>query len=85
MATASREPAHATREMKNDPMQTPLDRIEISEMGQTLSTLSPDSGIRVDKVAEIREAILSGTYMTEEKIDVTVNQLLETLRSSSDV
>ena len=58
----------------------PMDRVEISEMGQMLSTLEPETDIRVEKVTEIREAILNGTYETPEKIDITVDHLWEILR-----
>ncbi len=57
-----------------------MDRVEISEMGQMLSTLEPETDIRVDKVTEIREAILNGTYETPEKIDITVDRLWDVLR-----
>ena len=56
------------------------DRVEISEVGQVLSTLEPNKAIRAEKVAEVREAIAKGTYLTAEKIAVTVDRLLETLR-----
>ena len=59
----------------------PVDRIEISEMGQLLSTLELDGDIRVEKVMEIREAIANGTYETEAKLEYTINRLLEVLRS----
>ncbi len=59
-----------------------MDRVEISEMGQMLSTLEPETDIRVDKVTEIREAILNGTYETPEKIDITVDRLWDKLRQS---
>jgi flagellar biosynthesis anti-sigma factor FlgM len=59
----------------------PTDRVDISEMGQLLSTLDAGSDIRVDKVMEIREAIANGTYITDAKIDYTVSRLLEELKA----
>ena len=59
---------------------SPTDRVEISEIGQMLSTLEPETDIRVEKVTEIREAILNGTYETPDKIDATVDRLWDILR-----
>ena len=58
------------------------DRVEISDTAQSLSTLESDSGIRIDKVLAIREAIQDGTYETEEKIEATVEKLIDVLRES---
>ena len=58
-----------------------VDRVEISEMGQLLSTLEPDTDIRAEKVMAIREAITNGTYETEAKLEYTIERLLEVLRS----
>ena len=57
-----------------------VDRVEISEMGQLLSTLEREDDIRVDKVMEIREAIANGTYETEAKLEYTISRLREILR-----
>jgi negative regulator of flagellin synthesis FlgM len=59
------------------------DRLEISETGQILSNLAPASTIRADRVAQIRQAIADGTYETPEKIELTVDRLLDVLRASS--
>lgn len=58
------------------------DRVEISEFAQMLSTLDPNTEIRVEKVAEIREAILNGTYETEEKLSATVDRLMDVLKGA---
>jgi anti-sigma28 factor (negative regulator of flagellin synthesis) len=68
-------------EPRSSPVATQPDRVDISEMGQLLSTLDLGSDIRVDKVTEIREAIANGTYETQAKIDYTVSRLLEDLRA----
>ena len=57
-----------------------MDRVEISETARFLSTLERGGDIRVDKVLAIREAIADGTYETDDKIDVTVDRLIEVLR-----
>jgi negative regulator of flagellin synthesis FlgM len=59
------------------------DHLEISETGQLLSELGNNSGIRAEKVAEIRQAIADGTYETEDKLDITVDRLLDVLRTTS--
>lgn len=58
----------------------PADQVEISEMGQLLSTLELDDDVRAQKVIEIREAIANGTYETEDKLENTVERLIEVLR-----
>lgn len=60
----------------------PVDRVEISDAAQALSALDPDSGVRAEKVAEIREAIANGTYLTDEKVSITADRLLDALRAS---
>lgn len=68
----------AVRPAENSPTE---DRVEISQVAQTLSTLEPAADIRLDKVLAIREAIQNGTYETPEKIAVTVDRLWEILQS----
>ena len=53
------------------------DQVEISATAQMLSRLDDASEIRTEKVAAIREAILNGTYETDNKIDYSINRLLE--------
>jgi negative regulator of flagellin synthesis FlgM len=60
------------------------DRVEISELAQALSTLEPEADIRIDKVMAIREAIANGTYETPDKIEATIERLLEVLRTEPD-
>jgi negative regulator of flagellin synthesis FlgM len=63
------------------PLEAPGDRLEISETGQLLSNLGGDATIRGDKVAQIRQAIADGAYESPEKIEVTVDRLLDVLRA----
>lgn len=65
--TVRREiPAEAT------PASGGPDTVELS--GQTQGA---SSGIRADKVAAVKAAIANGTYETDDKIDATVNKLLD--------
>ena len=66
-------------------VSAPADRVDISEMGQLLSTLEVGSDIRVDKVMEIREAIANGTYITDAKINYTVSRLMEELKATEEI
>jgi anti-sigma28 factor (negative regulator of flagellin synthesis) len=61
----------------------PEDRVDISDIAQSLSALDPATGIRTEKVAAIREAILNGTYETEDKLDAAAARLLKVLRSNA--
>jgi anti-sigma28 factor (negative regulator of flagellin synthesis) len=76
-------PTPPARRAETPPSEIPPDRVEISEVAQVLSTLEPTTAIRAEKVAEVREAIAKGTYLTDEKIAVTVDRLLEALRASA--
>jgi negative regulator of flagellin synthesis FlgM len=71
-----------TREAPPGTASAPVDRVEISDTAQALSGLDPDSGIRAEKVAEIRDAIANGTYLTDEKVSIAADRLLDTLRAS---
>ena len=59
-----------------------VDHVEISQEGQALSAAGQEAGIRADKVAQIRQAIANGTYLTEEKIAITADRLLEVFHES---
>lgn len=57
------------------------DRVEISNVAQSLGSLESDSGVRVEKVLAIREAIQNGTYETEEKLEATIERLIDVIRT----
>lgn len=76
------ERGRPVRETAGGAQIPPVDRVEISETAQALSSLNPDANIRAEKVAEIREAIANGTYLTEEKISIAADRLLDVLRTS---
>lgn len=53
------------------------DRLDISEAGQIAGQLAELPEIRSERVAELRSAILNGTYETEEKLGVALDRLLD--------
>jgi flagellar biosynthesis anti-sigma factor FlgM len=55
------------------------DRLELSGASHLLAALKQNSGVRVDKVNEIKAAIASGTYEDDAKMDVAVDRLLDDL------
>jgi negative regulator of flagellin synthesis FlgM len=63
----------------NQPLRTSVagDRLDLSEAGQIAARATEVADLRHDRVAEIRQAIASGTYETEEKLSVAVNRILD--------
>jgi len=59
------------------------DRVEISDVAQALGSLEPNTSVRAEKVAEIRMAMENGTYLTDEKIAITADRLLQVLQASA--
>ena len=53
------------------------DELQLSEAGQLASRLADIPAIRADRVQALREAIQSGTYETEAKLNVAVDRLLD--------
>jgi flagellar biosynthesis anti-sigma factor FlgM len=52
------------------------DRVEISAEARELGRLGASEGIRADKVAAIRAAIARGDYLSDDKIEQTIERLL---------
>lgn len=62
--------------------QTPAgegDTVEISTIAQMLAKIRELPDVRHEKVNEVRQAIMSGTYDLSEKLDTAVEGLLEDL------
>jgi len=55
------------------------DRAEISEEARLLAKLAEVPDIRIDKINELRELIASGRYETAERIQKTVERILDEL------
>ncbi len=52
------------------------DSVEVGNVQQLLSQLKTND-VRVDKVADIKAQIASGTYETDEKLDAAADKLLD--------
>jgi hypothetical protein len=55
------------------------DTVELSPVGLALSQADVLSPLQVARVCEIRAAIKAGTFLTPERLDGTVERLLEIL------
>lgn len=61
------------------PRQLPLtDRVELSGLGGVLRALKQND-IRADKVAQIKSAIESDAYESDDKLDAAIDRLLDDL------
>ncbi len=59
---------------------SPSDEVEISAMGKLLDDASRSSGIREQRLAQIKAAIEAGTYDTPEKLEFALNRMVEQLK-----
>ncbi len=53
------------------------DHVDISSEAQMLAGMNDTSGIRAERVAEIREQIEAGQYETADKLDTAIERLLD--------
>ena len=71
---------HATRAAQPSQSQTasPIgDELHLSDAAQLADRVAELPEMRADRVADIRAAILNGTYETADKLDVAVERLLD--------
>jgi negative regulator of flagellin synthesis FlgM len=62
------------------PKQMPAtDKLELSGVGQMLKTLKSSGDVRMDKVAQIKAQLESGTYESEAKLDAAIDKLMDDL------
>ena len=54
------------------------DKLQLSGLSHMLK-LAKDGDVRVDQVAQVKEAIAKGTYENDAKLDVAVDRLLDDL------
>jgi flagellar biosynthesis anti-sigma factor FlgM len=55
------------------------DKVELSNASSMLASLKAGGDVRADKVAEIRSQIEAGTYETDDKVNGSLNGLLDDL------
>ena len=55
----------------------PVDQLDFSAEAQALSQGNSASGIRMERVNELRAEIASGQYETAEKLDAAVSRMLD--------
>ena len=55
------------------------DTVELSPAGIALSRADVQSRLRIARISEIRAEIRAGTFLTPERIDGTIERLLEIL------
>ncbi|MCP4250409.1 MAG: flagellar biosynthesis anti-sigma factor FlgM [bacterium] len=55
------------------------DRVEISDVGSMLARMDELPDLRIERIARIRAEISNGTFETPERLEGTVDRLLEEL------
>ena len=58
-----------------------VDRVEFSEQAQMLTKIQQLPDVRQDRVDTIRNAIANNTYLTDEKVDIALDRLIDDLNS----
>jgi hypothetical protein len=69
----------AVRELSLAPSGPTIDRVDLSDEGLRLSRAALEEDARIARRAQIVADIAAGTYITPDKIDVTVDRLLDVL------
>jgi anti-sigma28 factor (negative regulator of flagellin synthesis) len=67
----------------NKPIQTD-DQVEISSIGQKLNSIEGSSEVREARIAQIRASIESGEYETLDKLEASLDGLLNDIQDSSE-
>lgn len=77
-STSAAKPAESTQAAEAA-SSTPADQLDLSPEAMAISqTEAVDTaGIRMDKVAAIRQAIAEGTYETPEKMSAALDKMLD--------
>ena len=76
------QPGQPNKAAPVQPQQAPArtnDTVEISQVARLLSKVAEIPEVRAEKIASVRAQIEAGTYITPEKIDITVERLLQEL------
>ena len=56
---------------------SPRDEVEISAVGKMMDDVSRVSGLREQRLAQIKAAIENGTYDTPEKLELALGKMIE--------
>jgi anti-sigma28 factor (negative regulator of flagellin synthesis) len=65
------------RQAPGEDRRAETDRVELSPHARFLNALRSLPGIRADRVEQVREAIASETYETDEKVDIAVSRVMD--------
>ena len=74
--TGARPPVE-TAETASTGSMTPKDEVEISAVGKMMDDVSRVSGLREQRLAQIKSAIENGTYDTPEKLELALGRMLD--------
>ena len=67
---------HVSKAAQTQPIST-VDQVEISPAGRLLDQAAQTSGLRAERLEQIRSAIDAGTYDTDEKLEAALERLLD--------
>jgi negative regulator of flagellin synthesis FlgM len=67
----------ALRETGQAETSSVTDSVEISRLGRTMSRIMNDSSLRLARINALRAQIADGTFETPERINGTVDRLLD--------
>ena len=71
--------AHAPRSTELPAAAAEVDQLDISPEADMVSRAREIPDVRTDRVQQIRQAIESGEYDTDEKLDLALDRLLDEL------
>lgn len=69
--TAGSQPASSS------PISSPQDEVEISSMSKMMDDVSRVSGLREQRLAQIKAAIENGTYDTPQKLELALGRMID--------
>ncbi len=70
---------NTTSATQNDVASAPVDQLELSAEAQAMAGMDGSTGVRADRIAELRAEIASGQYETAERLDTAVSRMLNAI------